>query len=375
MKKIFIIILTIIILSNFTNSTNEAKQIKTNIEKTSLPSSFDWRNVNGTNYVTSIKDQSPAPTCEAYALCASLETIIQYQIGEIYNADLSETHLYFYPGGTYKEGYVNLVDAANYLVEHGVPDEGCYPDPHRAYDYPFISLEGWENRTVKINRWGWVENDEEAIKTALIEYGPLVFCAIFWKDFNFYNEGVYSHKWGRLAGGHVMTIVGYNDSEQCWIVKNSWGTKWGLDGYYKMSYDANMIIGSWYRPYDENCTGIMYLDTAYGNLQPDVPKVYIQTPNYFKTYIFGKEIPTLFKKLKIFNKATARIFGNIEINLTTENTSYVEFYIDGIKSYTDNEPPFTWNLETIKGRHTLIVKAYNNQNNSSIDIQDFYKII
>ena len=37
------------------------------------------------------------------------------------------------------------------------------------------------------------------------------------------------HRCGRIAGGHVMTIVGYDDSEQCWIVKNSAGVEWGID--------------------------------------------------------------------------------------------------------------------------------------------------
>lgn len=54
---------------------------------------------------------------------------MQYKAGKIYNPDLSEAHLYFYPGGTVRAGYVNIIDAANYLVEHGVPDEGCFPDP------------------------------------------------------------------------------------------------------------------------------------------------------------------------------------------------------------------------------------------------------
>lgn len=373
MKKIILTIIMIILLSTFTVSINKADQTKNNIEATIfLPESFTWTNVSGINYVTPIKDQSPAPTCEAYALCAALETMMQYQTQEIYNPDLSETHLYFYANGTYQAGYVNLIDAANYLVEYGVPDEGCYPDPHRAYDYPFISLDGWENRTTKITSWGWVENTETAIKTALIEHGPLVFCAMFWKDFFTYNRGVYKHRWGAIAGGHVMTIVGYDDNEQCWIVKNSWGTKWGLDGWLKIAYDADMITGTWYKRYDPNCTGIMYLEGVYGNLKPDVPRVKIQTPNYSKTYILGREIPILFSLPKIFNTAAARVIGNLEIKITAENTEHVEFYIDGVKTHIDYEPPFTWDLETIKGRHTLIAKAIKGEN-ASIDIRDFYK--
>ena len=101
-----------------------------------LPPSFSWQDINGTDYTTVIKNQAPAPTCEAYALCAALETMMQYQEQELFAPDLSETHLYFYAGGTYEAGYVNLVDAANYLIGTGVPDEGCYPDPHRPFDYP-----------------------------------------------------------------------------------------------------------------------------------------------------------------------------------------------------------------------------------------------
>ena len=361
------------LVSTSTLTVSQTVTVQTAVENSSLPSSFSWRDVDGIDYTTPIKNQAPAPTCEAYALCAALETIMQYQAGEIFNPDLSETHLYFYAGGTYRAGYVSLIDAANYLVEVGVPDEGCYPDPHRPYDYPFISLDGWEDRTVKINEWGWVENTEEAIKTALIQHGPLVFCAIFWKDFHFYKEGVYEHKWGPIAGGHVMTIVGYDDSEECWICKNSAGTGWGEDGWWKMSYDAGMI-STWYKREDENATGIMYINGSYGNIQPDVPKVYIQNPKIFNTYLYGKEFSTIFRDLKLFKKAAPRIFGDITINVTAENTDRVEFYIDGIRTYIDYEPPYTWDLDAIKGRHTLMVKAFN-ENGASLDIIDLYKIV
>ena len=356
------------------HSIQKAENIKINVKEQSLPESFTWQNIDGIDYTTGIKDQNPAPTCEAYAFCASIETILQYNAGELYDPDLSETHLYFYAGGTYRAGYVNMIDAANYLVEKGVPDEGCYPDPHRAFDYPFLSLDGWENRAVKISEWGWVENDEESIKTALIEHGPLVFFAYFWRDFFSYEKGVYKHRWGRFAGGHVMTIVGYDDNEQCWIVKNSAGTKWGENGWLKMAYDANMITGDWYKRYDINCTGIVFLDGVYNNLKPDVPKIQIQSPDFYKTYFYGKDFSTFFKKLNFYTKAAPRIIGNLKIEVLVENTNYVEFYIDDIRSYIDNESPFKWDLETTNGLHTLTVKAFNKYN-ISIDIIDFYKII
>jgi hypothetical protein len=300
--------------------------------------------------------------------------MMQYQAAEVYNPDLSETHLYFNAGGTYEKGYVSVIDACNYLIEQGVPDEGCYPDPHRAYDYPFESLDGWENRTVKITDWGWVEISEEAIKSALMEYGPLPFCAYVWKDLYSYKRGVYTPKSEELVGGHVMAIVGYDDNEECWIVKNSWGTGWGDSGWLKMSYDAEMITGNWYRNVDENSTGIFYLDGIYGNLQPDVPKVYITNPEIKHTYLFRIGFSTIFKKLNFFTGATPRIIGGIKIKVTAENTDKIEFYIDDDKVYECYESPFTWNLKTTRGRHTLKVVA-NNENYNSIDILDFYKIL
>jgi C1A family cysteine protease len=43
-----------------------------------------------------------------------------------------------------------------------------------------------------------------------------------------WNEG--------CVGGHAVCCVGYNDAEQMFIVRNSWGSSWGLQGYFKMPY-------------------------------------------------------------------------------------------------------------------------------------------
>jgi len=372
MKKSNLCLIILLLISTISGLTVSSKE--TNDIHLYLPSSFDYRNIAGVDYTTPIKNQAPAPTCEAYALVASLETIMQYQRKEIFNPDLSETHLYFSAGGTYEAGYVNLVYAANYVRDIGVPDEGCYPDPHRPYDYPFTSLEGWENRTVRINEWGWVDNSEEAIKTALIQHGPLIFCAHFWQDFHYYSGGVYRHQWGQMAGGHVMTIVGYDDSEQCWIVKNSAGTDWGIDGWLKMAYDAGMITGNWYSRFDENCTGILYINGSSGNIKPDVPKVQIQHPEIFKTYINGIAFSSIFNNVHMFQKGAPRIIGDIEIQVISENTENVAFYIDDEKMFQDDSPPYTWLLEANPGLHTLKVVATNGHS-TSIDLVDFQKIV
>jgi hypothetical protein len=367
MKK-FIVMLCLVALALPVSSIC-ANRSDSTVQTTSLPSHFSWRDINGTDYTTPIRDQAPAPTCEAFAICAALETEMQYKLKERYLPDLSENHLFFYAGGTMAKGYVSLTDAANYLMVYGVPDEGCYPDPHRPSDYPFQSLPGWENRTVKISEWGWIPHNVTTMKQALINHGPLVICIHYWRDFYWYRGGIYKNHTGKPIGGHVVAIVGYNDSENCWIVKNSDGTQWGEDGWFRMAYDADMI-SDWYGP----GTGVMYLDGVYGNLKPDVPKVHLQTPVYFHTYLFGKGFPTIMKKLPL-QRAAVRIVGPLTVTVAAENTSRVEFFVDNESQYIDTQAPFSWELQAARGLHTLEVKATDDHQNSSIDIVDFYVLL
>jgi len=336
-----------------------------------LPPTFCWCNIDGIEYTTPIKNQEPAPLCEAYALCAALETIVQYQVGMPFNCDLSEAHLFFYAGGTCDWG-VELTDAANYLLEYGVPDEGCFPDPHRPEDGPFESLPGWENRTVKIQEWGWVDNDITSIKQALIDHGPLVVCILQRLDFLVYWGGIYTPGLGRIRNGHVVTIVGYDDLQECWIFRNSGGTAWGEEGYARVSYYAHSEDCPFIWPFYGG-TGIMYIDGAYGNLNPDVPQVYIESPQRQHTYLFGRQLPTLFKKIPFIQRGIPRIIGDQTVRINANNTEYVEFYIDGELQCTDMQAPFEWDLESPRGFHTLEIFGYKDANASKA-LLDFYKI-
>jgi len=132
-----------------------------------------------------------------------------------------------------------------------------------------------------------------------------------------------------------------------------------------MAYDAD-LFADWYG----HGTGVMYINGVYGNFQPDVPKVQIDKPRFSRTYIFNKEFRYFFKKLPI-QIAAARILGKLQLEITTENTNNVEFYIDDILKYQDETAPFTWELKTTRGLHTLEARA-NNDNSISIDVIDIY---
>ena len=79
MKKTITLLIFVLLIIQFLTVSSES--IDNDVEKLGFPSYFSWQDIDGVDYTTPIKDQSPAPTCEAYALVASLETLMQYQIG------------------------------------------------------------------------------------------------------------------------------------------------------------------------------------------------------------------------------------------------------------------------------------------------------
>lgn len=72
------------------------------------------------------------------------------------------------------------------------------------------------------------------------------------------------------------------------------------------------------------------MDGVYGNLMPDVPKVYIVSPQRYHTYIMGREHPSIFGRVFIQN-GVPRIFGMLPVVVNASNTVSVDFYLDGAK--------------------------------------------
>jgi hypothetical protein len=55
-------------------------------------------------------------------------------------------------------------------------------------------------------------------------------------DFFSYRSGIYSYATGTYQGGHAILLIGYDDVNQCFICKNSWGAGWGEGGYFRIAY-------------------------------------------------------------------------------------------------------------------------------------------
>lgn len=74
------------------------------------------------------------------------------------------------------------------------------------------------------------------VKSNMYEHGPVTACYMVYSDFMHYKSGVYQHKTGNLLGGHAVKIVGWGQDEglEYWTIANSWGNKWGEDGFFRI---------------------------------------------------------------------------------------------------------------------------------------------
>lgn len=75
--------------------------------------------------------------------------------------------------------------------------------------------------------------------------GPMETGFYVYEDFMSYKEGIYqvTDKSGRMLGGHAVKLIGWGEENgiKFWTLANSWGPKWGDQGFFRMKIgDAGM---------------------------------------------------------------------------------------------------------------------------------------
>ena len=221
-------------------------------ESIGAPSSFDDRNVNGKNYVTSVKNQGSCGSCVAHGVAAVMETTYQRSVANPnLNLDLSEAHLFYCHGGEEGRNCNNgwfPDQALDKAKQKGVTLESVYP--YTGNQQACAVPGGWQNNIAKVTGKTKLSG-RAAIKNRIATKGSVTGCFIVYQDFFSYRSGVYRHVSGGSAGGHCVEIIVYNDAQSCWICKNSWGSNWGEGGFFRIGY-GQCQIDTWYGPYDAN---------------------------------------------------------------------------------------------------------------------------
>jgi hypothetical protein len=196
------------------------------------PSQWDWRNISRNNWTTPVKDQGGCGSCVAFAAVGTIESNLKiFKRDPLRNPDLSEADLFFRGCGNCCGSGWNFIPALRYAQSSGIPDEACFP--YEGDDEGPCSDR--DKRAIKIDNWRVIYSISQA-KEWISTKGPLVtgmeVCSDFFCDF----DGIYVPEYGDIVGNHAICVVGYNDVENCWICKNSWGTGWGEEGWFRIAY-------------------------------------------------------------------------------------------------------------------------------------------
>jgi len=255
----------------FQTSSNQNKNIPRNYvatqTQTSLgsygtpPSLLDWRNNNG-NWVTHIRNQASCGSCWAFAALAIVEPKIKIGLNNSNHAiDLSEQDLVSCDTSQ-NNGCSGGWDwvALEYVRDNGIVNESCFP--YSATDES-CSNKCSNGKLVKITNRTLIAYSTDAIKQATSTHGPITVHMYTCDDFQSYSSGIYTHQhtWNS-CGWHAMAMVGYNDTGQYWIVRNSWGTGWGETGYIRIAYSETVFN---YSAWVTNATDYrtFFLDDSY----------------------------------------------------------------------------------------------------------------
>ncbi len=202
-----------------------------------IPPQIDWRNKEGNDWMTSVKNQGASNACVAFACVGAIESLNKIKKNEPnLSIDLSEAFLFFCGGGNWEEGW-HEDPALNFAKIQGITDEDCFPWPDPPEEKPCEDrCKDWENRLTKIKDWQEIFLEDD-MKSWIANHGPAVVGMDVYDDFiRGYTGGIFEHAIGNYRGAHAIVIVGYNNEEKYWICKNSWGTRWGESGWFKIKF-------------------------------------------------------------------------------------------------------------------------------------------
>jgi cathepsin L len=220
------------------NAPREAKMPATHIIPSDANDSVDWRTKGA---VTPVKDQKQCGSCWAFSATGAIEGRNQIAKGTLIS--ISEQQLVDCAGSTGNQGCNGglMSSAFTYLIGNkGSNTEDAYPytarDGQCKKGLPLVSPITSQKDIIKGNEADLVANIAKGPVSVAIEADQSVF--------QFYKSGVLDNKACGTQLDHGVLAVGYDtdasSKKDYYIVKNSWGTSWGNNGYIWIVRNKNM---------------------------------------------------------------------------------------------------------------------------------------
>ncbi|KAK4268172.1 hypothetical protein QN277_024861 [Acacia crassicarpa] len=206
---------------------------------TDVPSSVDWRQQGA---VTPVKNQGECGCCWAFSAVAATEGITKLSTGKLIS--LSEQELVDCDTGVDQGCEGGLMDDAfKFIIKNnGINSEA---------DYPYKGVDATCNANEEGNHVATIKgyedvpaNSEQALQKAVVNQPVSVAIDASGSDFQFYKSGIFTGSCGTELD-HGVTAIGYgiSDNTKYWLVKNSWGTEWGEEGYIRMQRNVDAPEG------------------------------------------------------------------------------------------------------------------------------------
>jgi len=245
-----------------------------------LPDEFDWRDKDGSNYVTPVGDQNPCGACYAFGAIGNIESKLlidgagtfDFSENNAKECNWRELNNFQYPPGQ----PWGSCDGGNYWMlaslfsQKGTVLETC--DPYVPSDVDCKSTCPYQKTLLDWRLISYGVPNTAVLKQYIYDNGPVAtsMYADSGQGFDSSYDGSYTFNYVTPGDStnHIVLIVGWSNDlppvpgggttpADGWIVKNSWGTGWGDNGYFYITYGAGNIgtassyIHAW-QNYDPN---------------------------------------------------------------------------------------------------------------------------